>query len=222
MSPIASFYIPGPDEDQFLKAYSKALENKEVIHLTEKHRDVAPILIDLDFRYPNESKYLSRQYEIQSIKDFIKVYLREISKYVDEKQFEVYIMEKSKPVQYERKNVIKDGVHIVIPNIVTNLSLQLMLREQLLSKLSFIEDEAKCINKIDDIFDKAVIDKNNWMMYGSCKPYNEPYLITNHITFNINDDNEITEHNNRIDKDKPWLYTETLSIRNKDEESYLP
>ena len=56
-------------------------------------------------------------------------------------------------------------------------------------------------------------------MYGSCKPYNEPYLITNHITFNINDDNEITEHNNRIDKDKQWLYTETLSIRNKDEES---
>ena len=219
MSPIASFYIPGPDEDQFLKAYSKALENKEVIHLTEKHRDVAPILIDLDFRYPNESKYLSRQYEIQSIKDFIKVYLREISKYVDEKQFEVYIMEKSKPVQYERKNVIKDGVHIMIPNIVTNLSMQLMLRDTLLTKLDFIEKASNSTNGIEDIFDKAVIDKNNWMMYGSRKPYCEPYLITNYITFNINEDGEITERNNRFEKDKPWLYAETLSIRNKYDES---
>lgn len=218
MSPIASFYIPGPDEEKFLKLYNEALERNEKLHMTEKHRDISPILIDLDFRYPNEKTFLQRQYSMDSIKSLIKVYLEEVSQYVDESKFEVYIMEKSKPIQYEKKNVIKDGVHIVIPNIVTNLSLQLMLREQLLSKLSFIEEEAKCINKIDDIVDKAVIDKNNWMMYGSCKPYNEPYLITNHITFNINDDNEITEHNNRIDTEKPWMYTEILSIRNKYEE----
>ena len=219
MSPISSFYIPGPDEDKFLQLYNDALKRKEVMYMTEKHRDISPILIDLDFRYPDETTFLKRQYSIDAIKKLVKTYLEEVSKYVCESKFEVYIMEKTKPVRYEKKKVIKDGVHIVIPNVVTNLSLQLMLREQMLEKLSFIETEANSINNIDDIFDKAVIDKNNWMMYGSCKPYNEPYLITHHITININQDNEITEHTNRIDKDKPWLYTDILSIRNKYEES---
>ena len=219
MSPIASFYIPGPDEPKFFKFYNEALQRNEVLHITEKHRDISPILIDLDFRYPNSKQYLSRHYTKESITSLIKIYLEELSKYVVESKFEVYIMEKSNPVQYDKKNVIKDGVHIVIPNVVTNLSLQLKIREDLLSKLSFIQGETKCINSVDDIFDKAVIDKNNWMLYGSCKPYNEPYLITNHITFNINKDNEITEHHNRIDKSKPWLYSELMSIRNKYDES---
>ena len=56
MSPIASFYIPGLDEEKFLKLYNDALERNEVLHMTEKHRDISPILIDLDFRYPNEIK----------------------------------------------------------------------------------------------------------------------------------------------------------------------
>ena len=35
MSPIASFYIPGLDEEKFLKLYNDALERNEVLHMTE-------------------------------------------------------------------------------------------------------------------------------------------------------------------------------------------
>jgi P4 family phage/plasmid primase-like protien len=219
MSPIASFYIPGPDEEKLINMYNDALKRNEVIHLTEKHRDISPLLIDLDFRYPNVDEYTTRHFKSDTIIKFVKIYIEEVAKYVDEKQFEVYIMEKSAPVRDNKKNVIKDGVHIVIPNIVTNASLQLMLRETLLSKLSFIQKDVECTNNIDDIFDRAIIDKNNWMMYGSCKPYCEPYLICKYTTFNINDDDVITETENRFEKDKPWLYTQTFSIRNKYDES---
>ena len=219
MNPIASFYIPGPDEEKFINIYNESLRRNEKIYLTEKHRDLSPLLIDLDFRYMNKDEYISRQYGVKPIIKFIKIYIEEVSKYLDVKQFDVYIMEKSSPVQCKKKNVIKDGVHIMIPNVVTTTSFQLMIRESLLSKLAFIETETKCINSIEDIFDRAVIDKNNWMMYGSCKPYCEPYLITHFITFNLNSDGEFSEIENRFEKDKPWLYTSTLSIRNKYEET---
>lgn len=221
MNPIASFYIPGPEEERFLKVYNEALKHKEVLSFTEKHRDISPLLIDLDFRYKNEEKFTKRVFDINTIKKFVRIYLSEVVKYVNVSQFDVYIMEKSKPVKDSKRDIIKDGVHIVIPNVITNISMQLMFRERLLSKLSFIENEVQCINTIDDIFDKAVIDKNNWMMYGSCKPYCEPYEITKIITFNLNEDGDMTEHEKEFESKKPWLYTDILSIRNKYEESPL-
>lgn len=221
MSPIASFYIPGPDEDQFIKTYNESLKSNNKIYFTEKHRDISPILIDLDFRYKYTDENPTRQYDLSSIKTFVKLYIDELTKYVDENQFDVYIMEKTKPVPNQKKNITKDGVHVVIANIVTNISLQLLIREKVLSRLSFIQKEAKCTNTIDDIFDKAVIDKNNWMMYGSCKPYCEPYLISEFVTYNINDDGVFTEIQNRFEKEKPWLYTAALSIRNKYEATPL-
>ena len=33
-------------------------------------------------------------------------------------------------------------------------------------------------NPLEDIFDIAVIEKNNWQMYGSCKPNHEAYKVT--------------------------------------------
>ena len=42
------------------------------------------------------------------------------------------------------------------------------------------------INTVDDIFDEAVIEKNNWLMYGSSKPNKEPYKITNILIANKN------------------------------------
>ena len=49
--PKASYYIPVEDTDPFFDAYHKAYRSKEVLHLTEKHRDIGPVLIDLDFRF---------------------------------------------------------------------------------------------------------------------------------------------------------------------------
>ena len=44
--------------------------------------------------------------------------------------------------------------------------------------------EINCTNKVDDIFDKCVIDRNNWQMYGSRKPQHEAYRLTNVINYN--------------------------------------
>jgi P4 family phage/plasmid primase-like protien len=216
MNPIGSFYIPGVEEDSFLDNYNDALKKGELLHFTERHRDISPILIDLDFRYENNEKNKNRQHTIEDINEFINIYISELYKYVDISKFEVYIMEKSGPVYDCRKNVIKDGIHIIIQNVVTKLSLQLLIRDNLLEKANKICKKLNTINDINDIFDKAVIDKNNWTMYGSRKPYNEPYVLSHHYTYTFDDDCiMVSKMENPIYIDTPWIYTKVLSIRNK-------
>ena len=36
-------------------------------------------------------------------------------------------------------------------------------------------------NTVEDIFDECVIEKNNWLMYGSSKPDKEPYKVTKYL-----------------------------------------
>jgi P4 family phage/plasmid primase-like protien len=216
MNPIGSFYIPGAEEDTFLDIYNDALKKGEHLHFTEKHRDISPILIDLDFRYKNIEKNKKRQHSIEDIDKFVNIYISELSKYVENLQFEVYIMEKSAPKYDEKKNVIKDGVHIIIQNIITNLSLQIAIRNDVMDKMKGLSQNLDTLNDMEDIFDKAVIDKNNWTMYGSRKPYNEPYVITTHFTYIFDEDGiRVSKHSNVVNKDAPWEYTKLLSIRNK-------
>ena len=49
--PGGSFYIPSEEIDNFYKIYEDALVNKEDMYVMEKHRDIGPFLIDLDFRF---------------------------------------------------------------------------------------------------------------------------------------------------------------------------
>jgi P4 family phage/plasmid primase-like protien len=214
MNPIAAFYIPGGEEKDFIHHYNEALKKGEKIHFTEKHRDVAPILLDLDFRFYNKELFQKRQFDDQFIKKIVTIYVTELNKYVVTDTFEVYVSQKPAPCIDPKKNVIKDGVHIIIPNVVTKLSLQLKIRELVLEKLSFLKTDLKTTNSVDDIFDKAVIDKNNWTMYGSRKPYNEPYTVNQHMTVSLDTTGSIQVNLNTVSKDL-WEYTSLFSIRNK-------
>ena len=65
-------------------------------------------------------------------------------------------------------------------------------------------------NTLEDIFDIAVIERNNWQMYGSCKPENQSYELTSILRYNngsFSDD--------KIDSNKS-NYVKFLSIRSFD------
>lgn len=212
--PAGSFYIMHEDMSTFFDVYKDAMKNNCELFLTEKHKDICPVLIDFDLRF--DSDVSDRKYTMTMIKDMILKYLEEISKYVYiPDNVEIYVMEKPNPVFIDKKNVVKDGLHIIMTNIVTRPSIQLIVRKNLLSKFSNILKELNTLNDIDDIFDERVIDKNNWQMYGSKKPNSEPYKVTHHWTYIKT---ELCE--------QPLLeddveYVEILSIRNKYEETPL-
>lgn len=211
--PAGSFYIKSEDIDNFYDVYKSAMKNGCNLYLTEKHRDISPVLLDFDLRFEGE---VERKYSESMIKKIVLKYIETISNYVElSETVEVIVMEKSSPVFLEQKNITKDGVHIVFPNIVTRPSVQILVRKSLLETYSDIFSEISSSNTIEDIFDEQVIHKNNWQMYGSKKPNSEAYKVTYHWT--VQDNNLVAKELKENDED----YVELLSIRNKYKENVL-
>jgi len=214
-SPAGSYYIQAEDMERFYKLYSDAFSSGCELYLTEKHREISPILIDFDFRFPVTDT--ERKYTLEHITKVIKRYVEEIHKYIEmNEDIMVYVLEKSKPFIIETKSLVKDGIHIVIPNVVTHTITQLQIRENVLKDIDDIFADIGSTNSIDDIFDKCVIDKNNWQMYGSTKPGCERYEVT-HI-FRV--DSELELHVESLAQDNTE-YIKLLSIRNKFVENKL-
>ena len=80
--------------------------------------------------------------------------------------------------------------HIIYPFICANNKIQLFFRELVVNKL--IEDKTlehlKLLNSVDDVVDKAVIERNSWLLYGSGKNdnINQLYKLTKIYDYNFN------------------------------------
>lgn len=208
--PSGSFYIPYDENSNFMKIYMAEYENGSNLHLTEKHKSISPILIDLDFRYEKSSTEVRRVYSLEHLKNFMLLYMKTLNEYVIFKEEpNIYIMEKPSPKYDEEKRLIKDGVHIMIPNVVTTPSVQFRIRTIVLEHLGDIFDDCHFINDKYDIFDESVISKNNWLMYGSCKPNGIPYKVTHKFNYQ----NEDLVNDTNIPDNKSLI--SILSIRNK-------
>lgn len=208
--PAGSYYIRHDDMERFHELYKNAMTDDSCLFMTEKHRDISPVLIDFDLRFKTD--VVDRQYTVDMMMDVIRTYIQEITKIIEvPDNIEVYLMEKPKPVLVEKKNIVKDGVHIIIPNIVTRPSVQLMVRKNIMKKIDGLMKSMKYTNKIDDVFDEQVIYKNNWQMYGSRKPSSEPYKVTHHWSY----DTETQQFNGNALLENDSDYVEILSIRNK-------
>lgn len=214
VKPSGAFYISSEEEDTFLENYILAMENEEELYLTEKHKSIGPIVIDLDFRFHKE-KSVVRKYDDETIISIIKVYVAAISEFYDFEKIVFYVMEKPHPVV--DKGLIKDGIHIIIPDVVTKPSVQYLLRKRVLQALAPIISGIGAINDISDVVDEAVIHRNNWQMYGSKKPNCDAYKVTRVIEYlNAESIKDITDP-----KANNTAYVELLSIRNKYNESKL-
>lgn len=185
-----SYCIEESALEDFFTTYTNSTFNHGLpAHLTERHRDVSPILIDLDFRHKPDfsGSSTSRKYDQQFIKNFIQRYLEIMDELIDidDSKKIAFVLEKETPVVPPGKNIVKDGIHIIFPYIVTTPKLQYIWRYKSVidEKISQMVDQLNVTNTIEDIFDIAVIEKNNWQMYGSCKPNNQTYKLTKIYTF---------------------------------------
>jgi P4 family phage/plasmid primase-like protien len=209
-NPMGSFYIPSEQIDNFYKLCTNAVINKDDLYLTEKHRDISPYLIDLDFRF-ELSDDNKRKYTIDTISLIVNLYYEKIKKYINIPELlEFYVMEKTGPSIC--KGLLKDGIHIVIPNIVTKPSVQFLIRNDILEDISLILDKLKLKNKYADVVDEAIIIQNNWQMYGSKKPNSEAYKITYIYKYSNIDGLTIKKIDEDDDHSK---FIELMSIRNK-------
>lgn len=203
IKPSGSFYIPGDKLDDFYAVYGVAMSSKADLYLTEKPREIMPILIDIDFRYPKDK--VVRRYTAENVKKIAEIYLKHIKTIVNTPdKFSIYVMEKPAPVV--DKDRVKDGIHIVIPEVVTKPSVQLLIRQEVLKEIHEVFAGLELTNAYEDVIDEAVITRNNWQMYGSKKPGCEPYVISAIYDQDMNLLDILEDHTE---------YVSMLSLRNK-------
>ena len=81
----------------------------------------------------------------------------------------IFVLEKKTPKPDISKKLVKDGIHIMIPDIDTIPRMQYVLRYRVIKdpETKKLMDTIKPTNNLDDIIDLCVIERNNWQMYGS-------------------------------------------------------
>ena len=186
-NPSGAYFIKSTDMDTFYDLYEEALFQGMELHITEKHEELSPIVIDLDFRY--ELEVHERKHTVEHIKNILKLYVEEINSIFaidkDDPKITSFVFERAEP--YKGRGYRKDGMHILFPFIVSYSPVQHYIRKNILKKIGDVIDELKCVNRRDDIVDQCVISQNNWLLYGSNKaePKNNPYQISYIFNGNI-------------------------------------
>tara|TARA_R110002072_G_scaffold250658_1_gene409400 strand:- start:44 stop:2884 length:2841 start_codon:yes stop_codon:yes gene_type:complete len=171
--------------------------NKE--YLTEKQIiENGPLLIDIDMRY--ETNITKRQHTLEHIIDLIYIIvikLSEIYNIENDNEIPVFIMQKDNVNIMDNKT--KDGIHMIF-GIKAHKALQMILRDEILEDVASSWEDLPITNDVSDLIDEAVIKGSvNWQVYGSRKPGNEQYKLTNYYTLIYNkDENEWTYKNNDL------------------------
>jgi P4 family phage/plasmid primase-like protien len=212
--PSGSFYVPGSESARFVELYKVAMARGEDLHFTERHRHIGPVVIDIDERYEpsGASDEPRRRHNDDVIDKVVLVYARQLAEFVETPvTFDMYVTEK--PSATMLKGLVKDGLHIMIPDVVTRPAVQLLLRQATLPQLADAMGPLGLANRIEEVVDEAVIERNNWMMYGSRKPHAEAYDVTRRYRYDTR-----TGGVERVALDAGADYVELFSIRNKNHE----
>jgi hypothetical protein len=166
--PYGIYDIRGDDLREFMEVYKTAFEEGEDLHITEKHKPFSPCLVDMDFR----QEYDMRIYDESYIVHFIEVYTTVLKRYVKVSKCTVYVLEKPNP-RPNKSGGYKDGFHIVLPDVITSPRIQEEIRRILLTDYRANIMLHGVQNTLEDMYDEAVLERNNWLMYGSKKDKEE-------------------------------------------------
>ena len=213
--------IPDSEYPKFLDTIASDLTNNPNIelHYFEKTMplyNIAKLDLDLLFDNPNANDtttndLTTKNYNSTFILKFITEYCLIINKFIIiNKPFKIYIQEK-RELRLTKDNKLKDGIHILIPDLVINNNILFAIRDELIKSDKIIKLFNSINNKysLEDTFDKSIIDTVPWLIYGCCKlkDKNNKYVITQiyNIEF-INDKPIITLDTNISDSLNSYIY----------------
>lgn len=177
-----SYFINDKELDKFHDVYTNALKNSnKMLTLLEKPKETNTIRIDIDLEFGEMHK--KRQYDEGLIKKLVDFYQKVAKVFfkVNDNNLIAYVFEKDAPRHNKEKKKVKDGIHIMFPNMHVHNDAQLVLRDCVMNACEEdqIFEAINVTNSIDNIIDKQVISHNNWTMYGSTtKEDHHPYRLT--------------------------------------------
>lgn len=172
--------------------YDYFFQNQGTLSVTEKVPDICPLYIDLDLEF--DGTQTNRQFNestIDTLVSFLNQSIRENVVY--EKDLECYVQVKPNSKRNEGGFVIKEGIHVVYPNLIGDrLSWNQLFRymsEQPLDTL-FSSFLTKPVNDPHKIFDTNV---KRWFVYGSAKPNGDPYKVKYRFKNETRIDSKLTD-----------------------------
>ena len=185
------WHIPKENYPELLETICNTLQKNPTkpLHFMEKPNEKFNMIkLDVDLRFNaseeeiKDNSNLQRRYNDEFIELLVTILKEKIESIIDIKDsFNIYVQEKKKP-RITMENTIKDGIHILIPDLVCYNTALYYLRDLLLEDEQLIEmiKDIDAINKIEDVFDKRIIFPNAWYFYGCGKPedYCDYYKIT--------------------------------------------
>jgi P4 family phage/plasmid primase-like protien len=174
------YFIPDEHKDQFYELYVESIRDQEKQYLTEKTSEIGPLRVDFDFIYGTEVK--KHLHTPEQVSAFCLAYIQEVGKYLKlPNEVDLYIMEKRKPTLDSKKNRIKSGIHIVVPQVCTHKFVEQRVRRSLLDTMSQYFEGLPVTETWEKIYDAGVVDRSvPWTIYGSRKndPNALPYLTS--------------------------------------------
>jgi P4 family phage/plasmid primase-like protien len=179
------YHVSEDDYDTFLGIlYNHIFSGStKASSLLERHREVGPLLVDLDFRYESGGP-LVRRFTQDHVKNFIAHYVAAMFYFakmeecgLDELVF--YHLEKPSPETDDKQH--KDGIHIQCHSLTTSPKFQFGIRGYMIEQnmIEKIFGSTGLSNPAEDCYDVSVIYRNNWFLYGACKPNKAQYKIVN-------------------------------------------
>jgi hypothetical protein len=177
-----SFYIPSEELQLFHELYYDWIFVKgNCEYLTEKQMSSNyKMVVDLDFRYNYDVD--TRPHNKENIYEFVHAYLEEFKKHFKfnkDVKFNIWVCEKPNVNRLEDKSLTKDGIHLVF-ELSVPYPIQERIRKSLIAqfeKENYLD--LPLTNSWDSVFDEGISKGTcNWTLFGSQKPANEAYQVT--------------------------------------------
>ena len=181
------WHISNDDYPQFYDHLHDYLFKKQgtPLNLIERPRpnESKPLMIDIDFHYSNQTNMI-RRFKEEHIFNFTKHIGATLHKFLDLGKYDTlrfFITMRAAPYPESKNQFIKDGIHILCPDIALKNEKQKVLRNCILHKnyLTTCFENTGYINPENEVYDEAMTGNQGWFPYGESKPTILPYLLTN-------------------------------------------
>jgi phage/plasmid-associated DNA primase len=146
---------------------------------------IKPFMIDLDLKYENENQ----SYTMDEVQNFCIAFAEAVLKVCDFKVEEVRMIIQTRDGYVDPKSgKFKNGIHIVIPDLVCSTRMQKIIRKIMIESNDWNFDNN--LNSKDETYDYAVIETAGFFVYGCGKANLPVYEITDCFQFYIDSSRE--------------------------------
>lgn len=221
---LGAYNVPKEQQTELLAHVADAVyARNENVYLVERPGVAGPLRVDLDINYtidpdqaPEEGVrvYDSNMFLDSFIASLVSALRGCVVMPPEAEKNLLFVFEKSQPtLRNPDKQEYKDGVHIMMPEVITSPEVQEHIRQTVMSDMGdMLEDLCEVgfqiTNEPKDIYDEAIIKRNGWMVYGCGKEESPRYELKS--IYNTADSSEVHKYTESECDDAPatvrkWL-----------------